>query len=128
MIEVKNLIVGYGSGVVLNDISICFPRGEITGIIGKNGCGKSTLIKASSGLLPYASGTIQLNNQDIDGLTAKDRAKKFQFCHNVEPSQPFKYLILLCMGGFRILVFPESTAKRIAKLLITHSKNLISHI
>ena len=58
MIELKNLSVAYGKRLVLQDVSVSFERGKVTSIIGRNGCGKSTLIKTVTGILSLVSGLI----------------------------------------------------------------------
>lgn len=59
-ISVRNLSVAYDRKPVLRDITYQAPEGELIGIIGPNGAGKSTLIKAILGLLPLASGEVQI--------------------------------------------------------------------
>lgn len=70
-IEVKNLSCVYGSGTpfetkALNDVSFTIENGEFVGIMGRTGCGKSTLIQAIAGLLPVSSGKILLDSDDIN--------------------------------------------------------------
>ena len=52
MIELHDLTVGYGERTVLRDVSLDFPPGQVTVLLGPNGCGKSTLMKTALGLLP----------------------------------------------------------------------------
>lgn len=59
-IEVHDLTVAYQHRPVLWDIDLEFPEGELIGIVGPNGAGKSTLIKAMMGLLPLASGYVNI--------------------------------------------------------------------
>lgn len=70
-IEVRNLSCVYGSGTpfetkALNDVSFTIESGEFVGIMGRTGCGKSTLIQAIAGLLPITSGEVFLDNADIN--------------------------------------------------------------
>ena len=67
MISVKNIQVCYGQSVVIPDLSFTAPQGEILGIIGRNGMGKSTLFRALIGMIPTRSGTITLHDKDITG-------------------------------------------------------------
>ena len=67
MISVKNIQVCYGQSVVIPDLSFTAPHGEILGIIGRNGMGKSTLFRALIGMIPTRSGTITLHDKDITG-------------------------------------------------------------
>ena len=65
MISVKNLQVCYGQSVVIPDMSFTAPQGEILGIIGRNGMGKSTLFRSLIGMIPTRSGPITLNGKEI---------------------------------------------------------------
>jgi urea transport system ATP-binding protein len=65
MISVKNLQVCYGQSVVIPDMSFTAPEGEILGIIGRNGMGKSTLFRALIGMIPTRSGKVMLHEHDI---------------------------------------------------------------
>jgi urea transport system ATP-binding protein len=65
MIAVNNLQVCYGQSVVIPDMSFTAPQGEILGIIGRNGMGKSTLFRSLIGMIPSRSGKITLNGKEI---------------------------------------------------------------
>lgn len=65
MIEVKNITKQYGDKIILDDISIRFPKGQITSLIGSNGAGKSTLLSIISRLLPQDGGLILVNEKNI---------------------------------------------------------------
>lgn len=71
-IEVSALNVFYGDFHALHDVSLHVPEGSMTGIVGANGHGKSTLLKAICGLLRPRSGTITWRGERIDGLDAPD--------------------------------------------------------
>lgn len=60
--------------MILQDISLEVKSGEMIGIIGPNGCGKTTLLNAISGFLPVDTGTISINGQDAMNLPAHKRA------------------------------------------------------
>lgn len=64
MIEVHDLNKNYGDKIALRSVSFSVNDGEIVGLIGKNGAGKSTILKSIAGLLDYDSGTIQYNGTD----------------------------------------------------------------
>jgi len=74
MLDVKNLSSGYNGIDVIKDISLSASRGEILAVIGPNGCGKTTLLKALARLLPYR-GIIALEGRDIIGLSRKSLAQ-----------------------------------------------------
>ncbi|MBX3743364.1 MAG: urea ABC transporter ATP-binding subunit UrtE [Akkermansiaceae bacterium] len=65
MISVKNIQVCYGQSVVIPDMSFTAPKGEILGIVGRNGMGKSTLFRALIGMIPTRSGKITLEDKEI---------------------------------------------------------------
>lgn len=68
MLEIKDLVSGYGSVQILNGASLKVGRGQIVALLGGNGTGKSTLLKATSGLLKAWSGSIIFDGRRIDGL------------------------------------------------------------
>ncbi len=65
MLEVKDLVVSYGGIEALKGISFSVDEGQIVTLIGANGAGKSTTLRAITGLVPIKSGTIRYNGQDI---------------------------------------------------------------
>ena len=64
-IQVESVTVGYGSTVILADVSFEVARGEVFGILGGSGCGKSTLLKSMIGLLEPLAGRVLIDNVDI---------------------------------------------------------------
>ena len=76
MLSVENVSAGYGKISVLSEISIKLESNSILGVLGRNGMGKSTLIKVLSGLLTCHSGKIFLDNEDITDYPPLLRAQK----------------------------------------------------
>ncbi len=76
MLSVENVSAGYGKISVLSGISIRLESNSILGVLGRNGMGKSTLIKVLSGLLTCHSGKIFLDNEDITDYPPHLRAQK----------------------------------------------------
>jgi urea transport system ATP-binding protein len=76
MISVTNLQVSYGQSVVIPDMSFNAPQGEILGIIGRNGMGKSTLFRALIGMIPTRGGKITLNDKEITNQPSHKRVKQ----------------------------------------------------
>lgn len=72
IISVNNLHVGYGTKDVLSEISFTVDKPEYICIIGPNGVGKSTLIKAVAGLIKPTSGTVSVLNQDVSDYKLKE--------------------------------------------------------
>ena len=65
LLELKNLYKNYGEKQVLNNITLTVPRGKIIGLLGKNGTGKTTLIKLINGLLTPTEGEIIFEGEKI---------------------------------------------------------------
>jgi iron complex transport system ATP-binding protein len=75
-IEITNAVFGYDSTrQILKGISLSCRNNRITGIIGPNGCGKTTTLKVMAGFLHPASGKVRYDNQDISSISSKDAAK-----------------------------------------------------
>ena len=70
MLEVKKINVFYDDAQALWDISFTVCKGEIVTLVGSNGSGKSTTLKAISGLVPPSSGEISLEETRIDRMAA----------------------------------------------------------
>ena len=73
IIEAKNLTIGYGSNVVLEDVSFDVRKGEVFVILGGSGCGKSTLLKHLIGLYPPMNGEIRIEGRDLVAAQGPDR-------------------------------------------------------
>lgn len=76
MIEVSNLHSGYGRVPVVAGVSLDVADGEILGVLGYNGMGKTTLLKTLVGLLPVADGRIVLAGEDVTRIPVHVRARK----------------------------------------------------
>lgn len=75
LLTINELHVQIGKQMILHDISLDIKENEIVGIIGPNGCGKTTLLNAISGFVPVDTGTITLGEEDATTLPAFKRAK-----------------------------------------------------
>ena len=75
-LRVCNVNAFYGKSHILNDASLDVRKGEIVALLGRNGAGKSTLLKTIAGLVPAASGSIELEGREIAGLPAADVARR----------------------------------------------------
>lgn len=76
MIELRNTTLGYGRTTVATDLRLTIPTGSVTMIVGPNGCGKSTALRALSRLITPTAGTVVLDGADIHGLATRDLARK----------------------------------------------------
>ena len=77
-VAVENVTKIYPGGVeALNDMTLAFPKGELTSLLGPSGCGKTTLLKIIAGLLPATSGRVTVGGAPVTG-PGKERAFVFQ--------------------------------------------------
>lgn len=99
-LEIKQLSAGYGKQEVVKDLSFSIQAGEICGLIGLNGAGKSTTIKTIVGLLPPLSGDIE-----IQKISKKQHEEKYRKCIAYIPETPILY------DGLTLREHLEITAK-----------------
>ena len=78
-ITLRRLTLSYGSRILLDRVSADLPDSALTALLGRNGTGKSTLLRAIAGLGPSASGSIRLCGRELHGLTQRQRARTVGF-------------------------------------------------
>lgn len=96
MLEYRHVSVSCQRTPILADISLSFPEGKITTIIGPNGCGKTTLLQCLNGVSRVTSGKIFLDGEDFLKFSPKKRARKLSFLPQVRtmiPTLPVKTLV-----------------------------------
>lgn len=76
-VSVRSVYKNYGEVEALQNLSLDFPKGELTSLLGPSGCGKTTLLKIIAGLIPATSGEVIVNGQAVTG-PGPDRAFVFQ--------------------------------------------------
>jgi urea transport system ATP-binding protein len=76
MLELKNVNQFYGGSHILRDVSISAQVGEITVVLGRNGVGKTTLLKSIMGVVPIKSGEINLDGASIQKETSFNRVRR----------------------------------------------------
>jgi NitT/TauT family transport system ATP-binding protein len=76
-VSVRNVYKNYDDVEALQDLSLDFPKGELTSLLGPSGCGKTTLLKIIAGLLPATSGEVLVGGKTVSG-PGPDRAFVFQ--------------------------------------------------
>ena len=75
LLSVKGISVHYGKAIALDDVSLEVTEGAVVTIIGANGAGKSTFLKALSGLVPLTSGEVWFLGRRIDGMSIHEIVK-----------------------------------------------------
>ncbi|MGL1832069.1 urea ABC transporter ATP-binding subunit UrtE [Rhodocyclaceae bacterium SMB388] len=75
MLEVANLNQYYGGSHILRGLSFGVPMGQVTTLLGRNGVGKTTLLKSLMGLVPVASGAIHFDGKDLTRATSCNRVR-----------------------------------------------------
>ena len=76
LLEVSDLVAGYGETEILHEVSIAVGQAEIVTVIGPNGSGKSTLLKVILGLLQPTKGRIRFRGEDITGMAPETIVRK----------------------------------------------------
>ena len=110
MIKLQNLTAGYGKHTVLKDVTATFEKGTVTGIIGINGCGKSTMLKAMLGLIP-AEGSISLDGRNLKDMTRKEIARKAAYLSQGKTTPDMTVEQLVLHGRFPHLNYPRHYSK-----------------
>ncbi|MBN9508294.1 MAG: urea ABC transporter ATP-binding subunit UrtE [Alphaproteobacteria bacterium] len=76
MLEVRGVTLHYGAAIALRDVSLTATAGEITCLLGRNGVGKTSLLRAITGAHPVSAGAIVWNGEDITKLAPYERARR----------------------------------------------------
>jgi iron complex transport system ATP-binding protein len=96
MLDFRNVSVSCDRNIILEDISVSFHKGEITSIVGPNGCGKTTLLQCLNGVSKLRGGSIYLDGEDFMSLSLRERATRLSFLPQVRtviPTLPVKTLV-----------------------------------
>ena len=102
LLEARDIVAGYGETEILHGVSISVDAGEIVTIIGPNGCGKSTLMKAIVGLVSVGAGSVRFRGEDISNLSP-ERIVRTGLCYVPQTANVFPSLTIrenLDMGAF----------------------------
>jgi urea transport system ATP-binding protein len=75
MLNIRNVNQYYGGSHILRDVSLEAKQGEVTVILGRNGVGKTTLLKSLMGLVPIKTGAIEFDGKALQGATPYQRAR-----------------------------------------------------
>lgn len=101
LLEIKNLSIGYGEKVLSKEIYLALNKGELVGLIGQNGVGKSTLIRTFCGLHPPISGSISIDGKQLNKYTNKEIAKMVSLVLTGKPdSMNLTVIELIALGRY----------------------------
>ncbi len=111
MLEIKNLSAGYPGKPVLPDVSLSIPAGKVTVLLGPNGWGQSTLLKALCGILPAKNGRVLLDGEDLLSLPPKLLARKVAYLAQSRQIPDITVGRLVLHGRFPYLGYPRRYGK-----------------
>lgn len=116
-LEVKNAICGYGTKIVVKDISMDVSSGEILCLLGPNGVGKTTFFKTILGLLKLKGGKVLLDGENIHNWSRNQLAKTIGYVPQAHTSPfPFKVFDVVLMGRTAHLSMFSSPTKEDMKI------------
>ncbi len=114
ILSFENVSLSYGDRIILDNISFEINEGQIYGMLGPNGVGKSTIFNLITGLIKTNNGTIKLNNKDVTNYPVYLRAREFKIGYVPQYGGYFQDLTL------------NQNLKAIAEIVI-NDKNLIEN-
>ncbi|MEG2659013.1 MAG: ABC transporter ATP-binding protein, partial [Clostridiales bacterium] len=92
MLKVENISCGYNNVKVVKDISFEVNNGEILCIIGPNGCGKTTLLRGITNILPY-EGVVVFDGQEVSTMKRKEISKNIALMAQMSSTAYFSYTV-----------------------------------
>lgn len=105
MLELCGIAAGYGGTPVLREVSFTVPKGSLTALIGPNGCGKTTLLRAAARQLPLLAGEILLDGRPVSSYGRTEFARKAAFMPQVRSVPAITAGALVAHGRFPHLGF-----------------------
>lgn len=111
MVELRNLSAGYPNHPVLDDITLSIPEGQVSVILGPNGCGKTTLLKTLCGILTPQKGEIRFWGEDLRALSPQQLAQKVAYLAQGRQIPDITVQRLVLHGRFPYLHYPRRYGK-----------------
>lgn len=112
MIQLNHLSAGYNKETIVHDVSLDFIPGQVLVLLGPNGCGKSTMLKAALGLIPAMEGEILYDGVEIRMMKKKEIAKKAAFLTQSRSTPSILALRMVLHGRFPYLSYPRTYGKK----------------
>ena len=140
IIEIKNLSFNYTPNkTIFNNLNLNIKKGEITTLLGKNGCGKSTLIKLLSKNITNYAGNIFLENKELKSYSLKELAKKLSIVYqnNATPQEITVFdMVSFARLPYQNIFFYKKTKEDIEKInfslketdLIDYKNTIVSEL
>jgi thiamine transport system ATP-binding protein len=116
LLTIEDLSVAYDGQVVVRDVTLDLPEGQVLAVLGPSGCGKSTLLRAIAGLEPAQSGRILLDGRDLAGTPTHKRGFALMF----QDGQLFEHQSVARNVGYALRIRRQPRAEvsaRVAELL-----------
>ena len=107
MLEMKQVFSGYGKEMILRGVELQACAGQITTLLGKNGCGKSTVMKTAAGFLPTRQGKILIDGTDISALTNRQLARLTAYLPQSKNTPDITAGRFVLHGRFPYLSYPR---------------------
>lgn len=126
MIELKNIYAGYNEVDVIHDISLKIEKGKSLCILGPNGCGKTTLLKAMAGIIP-SKGEILIDGIDIKKMKRHEIARKIAVMTQIS-SVYFSYTVFETVLLGRYLYIKNSILKTPSQRDIQYTKECLEAV
>lgn len=111
MIRSERLCAGYEGVEILHSVSLNIPQGKFTALIGPNGCGKTTLLKACAGILKPDSGIVCASGKDVQKLHPRDLAKILSYMPQSRPIPEMTVSQLAAHGRYAHLKWGRSLSE-----------------
>lgn len=111
MLKLEHVSAGYKGKNILTDLSLHVSKGQLTVIIGPNGCGKTTLLKTMLGLLQPQSGTVLLQGVSVSDMKRDEIAKRAAYLSQGKATPDMTVEQLVLHGRFAHLSYPRRYSK-----------------
>lgn len=111
MISIKDLYASYEGAEILHGISAEFPTGKISVLMGPNGCGKSTTLRALVRMVPETQGELSLDGQALSALSAQELARRIAYMPQSRNVPDITVERLVLHGRFPYLSYPRRYRK-----------------